>query len=115
VELTPKKSLTTKFLRSIDAFGYSVNLKYHNDSQYRSPFGGAVTLLVIIGLASFLIVLLTRCINNQSYSVVSNFSKINTVMDYNRTLKLDKDNFDVSLFFTYSGSREDILDYYSLD
>jgi hypothetical protein len=48
----------------MDAFGYSVNLKYHNDSQYRSPFGGAVTLLVVIGLASFLFVLLSRCINN---------------------------------------------------
>lgn len=92
----------------MDAFGYSVNLKYHNDSQYRSPFGGAVTLLIITGLASFLIVLLTRCINNESYSVVSNFSKINTVLDNNRTLKLDKDNFDIAMSFAYSGSREDI-------
>ena len=57
----------------MDAFGYSVNLKYNNDSQYRSPFGGAVTLLAVIGLASFLFVLINRCVNNESYSVISNF------------------------------------------
>ena len=28
---------------------------------------------------------------------------------------LDKDNFDISLILTYSGARDDIKDYYTLD
>jgi hypothetical protein len=110
VKVKPNKSFTSKFFRSIDAFGYSVTLKYQNDSQYRSPFGGAVTLFLVIGLASFLIILLTRCIKNESYTVVSNFSKINTVLDNNRSLILDKNNFDISLIFSYSGRKEDLYE-----
>ncbi len=67
--------------------------------------------MVVIGLASFLIVLLTRCIKNESYTVVSNFSKINTVLDYDRSLMLNKDNFDISLIVSYSGKKEEIYEY----
>lgn len=66
--------------------------------------------MVVIGLASFLIVLLTRCIKNESYTVVSNFSKINTVLDYDRSLMLNIDNFDISLIVSYSGKKEEIYE-----
>jgi hypothetical protein len=90
-------------------------LKYHNDSHYRSTFGGIISIGVVMGITAFFCVLISRCIDNESYTVTSNFSTINQALDLSRSLTLDKSNFDISLYVEYTGSREELKDYENID
>ncbi len=46
------------FLKTFDQYGHPVTLQYKNDSHYRTPFGGIVSILTIIGLFIWFAILL---------------------------------------------------------
>ncbi len=45
-------------LHDADSFGHPISLNYKNETEYRSAFGGFITLLILIGLSTFLGILL---------------------------------------------------------
>jgi hypothetical protein len=94
----------------LDSFGYPVALKYKKETEYRSVLGGCITFIILIGLVSFFGILLHKCLNNQSFEVVSSLKKMNQTRDRDRKLILNKDNFDIALSFNYVGENKTVLE-----
>ena len=95
------RSTLSSFLTSLDAFGYPVSLKYKREQKFKSTVGGAATVLIFMLMGGFLGMLLYRCINNETVKVESYLEKINRVKDVNRTLTLNRNNSEFSIYFGY--------------
>ena len=54
-------------------------------------------------MGAFLGILLYRCLTNETVKVESYHERINRIKDINRVLTLNKENFELSLYFGYVG------------
>ena len=95
------RSTLSSFLASLDAFGYPVSLKYKREQKYKSTVGGAATMLIFILMGGFLGILFYRCFNNDTVKVESYLEKISRATDVNRTLTLNRNNSEFSIYFGY--------------
>jgi hypothetical protein len=100
----------SRYLASIDSFGYPVSLKYQRHQEFKSSIGGAVTVFVFMILGGFLAILLYRCISNETVKVYSYLEKVNRVRDIHRNLTLTPENFDVGVYFGYIGTNRSVAD-----
>ena len=62
-------------LRDTDMFGHPIHLKYQGNPEYRSVFGGIVTIFSMIVLTLFTGLLLYRVATNEALSI-SNFTEL---------------------------------------
>ncbi len=62
-----------------------------------------MTLLLFLFMGAFLVILLYRCLTNETVKVESYHERVNRVKDVGRVLTLNKDNFEVSLYVGYAG------------
>ena len=54
-------------------------------------------------MGGFLVILLYRCFTNETVKVESYLEKVNRVKDIDRNLTLNMDNFELGIYFGYSG------------
>ena len=59
-------------------------------------------------MGGFLGILLYRCINNVTVKVDSYLEKVNSFKDANRTLTLNRNNSEFSIYFGYSGKDTEV-------
>ena len=59
-------------------------------------------------MGGFLGMLLYRCINNETVKVESYLEKVNKVKDVNRTLTLNRNNSEFSIYFGYQGTDAEV-------
>jgi hypothetical protein len=85
-----------------------VSLKYKREQKYKSTAGGAATVLIFMLMGGFLGILLYRCINNVTVKVDSYLEKVNSFKDANRTLTLNRNNSEFSIYFGYSGKDTEV-------
>ena len=85
-----------------------MSLKYKREQKYKSTAGGAATVLIFMLMGGFLGILLYRCINNVTVKVDSYLEKVNSFKDVNRTLTLNRNNSEFSIYFGYSGKDTEV-------
>ena len=85
-----------------------MSLKYKREQKYKSTAGGAATVLIFMLMGGFLGILLYRCINNVTVKVDSYLEKVNSFKDANRTLTLNRNNSEFSIYFGYSGKDTEV-------
>jgi hypothetical protein len=72
------KTLTQTIIRQLrdtDMFGHPIHLKYQGNPEYRSVFGGIVTIFTMFVLFLFTGLLLYRVATNEALSI-SNFTEL---------------------------------------
>lgn len=93
-------------------FGHPIHLKYQGNPEYRSVFGGIVTIFTMIVLFLFTGLLLYRVATNEALSI-SNFTELKSqALDGEHYIQLNISNFDIAFFYAYIGKNKpkDIID-----
>ena len=93
-------------------FGHPINLKYEGNAEYRSVFGGIVTIISMVVLSLYTSLLLYRIAKNQAYSI-NNFIELKSQsIDGEDSLILNMTNFDIAYYYMYTGKSKpkDIVD-----
>ena len=44
----------SRFIKTVDKFGHPITMTYDNNQTYKSVFGGAMTILSVMGIISYL-------------------------------------------------------------
>ncbi|KAM3141444.1 hypothetical protein pb186bvf_006562 [Paramecium bursaria] len=83
-----------KVLQNIDAFSVPIQLKYKNDSQFKTPLGGLFSLIIYSTSLAYAIMVLVQW--NQGEILARNQSSVETVPQ--SELFLEEGSFQLSIF-----------------
>ena len=98
-ERVDKKSAIMKkakrFLKTFDQYGHPVTLQYKKDSSFRTPFGGFISLLMMLGLFVWFIILMRETINRENFTIVNSILRRDPNLESD-SLILNRTNFDIA-------------------
>ena len=96
-------------LRSIDVFGYTVQLSINDDTKVKSKFGGFITLVIFCYSLYFFIDSLQSWFNNHDFQIIPSrktFS-LNEIYQKNQSILYDLDYNNYNIYFIMMGLAND--------